>query len=332
MYSNITDDFLILDDTLLLYKGHARQLIVPSVCGDHRIETIGSGAVSEKKSLEDITLSYGIKNLERSSIAHMDGLKNITLPETLERIDPNAFYGLKGLESINLILNLNRTQYMTLLAASVSDNTGNRVVAGGLQQFKGACLFADGFHIENFFFLMPARSVDISMRRIFIETVDAKGNAVYSRTLNLMGGDPGMSEQDDIQDKIKALSEGSYRDYFDKTSEMASVAFEKSGKTYNPQPIYIPCFNEREVAEQGNTYRGRLSFIVGRAWFYSVKKLAYDGNIFYCAEKCILTGEKENPYVRCAPSYYYYHDGEMIVGREDFKRLLRHKLLFLDMI
>ena len=119
--------------------------------------------------------------------------------------------------------------------------------------------------------------------------------------------------------------------YWDVASELASDGFQKARQSFTIPTVFVPCFKESEVTEENGVYRLKLSLIICKAYFYSVKELTLEGRRYFLAEKCIITGEKEHPYVREIPTFFYRENGAEETDPA-IKLRLHQKIQFLNII
>ncbi len=331
MLSSITDDFLLLDNTLLLYKGWRKAVTIPYNNDGFIIECIGKAAICDNKNVMQITLENGIREIECKAISGLENLRKITLPDSLETVDQHAFDGLTNLQSIDMSMNMTASEYRQLLSVSCADRDGRRVVTGGLGGFKGTSVFSGGFYLGRNNLIKPALALDSSQRRIYVNEYDVLRAGEYLRTYDFTGGSPRVADSEDILDKINALKNGTYVEYSDTKCELANDNMEKLGKPYYPPQVFIPVFNESEVEEHNGMYRFTLYFHIGTAYFYRVKELHQGGEVYYYAEKCAITGEQVHPYVRFSDGTFYYDDATKVADEKLIKRL-RTKFRFLTVI
>ena len=332
MNSVIDDNFLFLDNTIILFKGRTKRLVIPSKISGFPVECIGSGAVCEDEIVSDVILEDGIKTICGDGIAKLKNLNSITLPDTIESIDEYAFDGSRSIRSIDMILKLDRQEYDNLLNGSGADIDGVRILWEGASQFRGMTAFANGLYIGRHMLVKPVKVMDPSMRRIFVNTIDKDRKCPGVEAHNLCGGESSVTEQEDILDKIISIQSGYYQGYFDISSEQASDGIQKQPDNYREPNVFIPCFDEKEVIRNGDRYEVRLHYLIGTAWWYSVKRIAFEGKTYYAASKCFLTGEPAHPYVRIKAAFYYYPDGRLINDNMDLKGKLEKKNNFLNLI
>ena len=71
MFEKLDGDFVVLDDTILFYKGSATKVVVPSSIDGNPIRRIGDGAFCENANIKSIEISEGIEEIGLFSMAMM---------------------------------------------------------------------------------------------------------------------------------------------------------------------------------------------------------------------------------------------------------------------
>ena len=96
------------------YKGKDTCVTVPSVIGRYKVTAIGNYAFSPNKkglspdaeslrrSIESVSLPYGITDIGKGAFSNCASLKEMVLPDTVTRIGEKAFYLCESLKSVDV--------------------------------------------------------------------------------------------------------------------------------------------------------------------------------------------------------------------------------------
>ncbi|WP_029232423.1 leucine-rich repeat protein [Butyrivibrio sp. VCB2006] len=325
MFSGERSGFLVLDDTILLYKGHESEIVVPGQIDGNKIRTIGAGAINNRSNISKIEVSEGIETIGKKGLGDMYGLRKLVLPQSLKEIDSSSFEGDVFLDTFRFRLRLDANRYNSILAASYADNNGNRIIDGIPSDISSLSAFNVGLYKKNFGLIKPIAKINRDVRRIFI----MPESKAFS--YNLIGGESGITEADDLIDKIRGTLEGSYFNPVDSEAEKVSDNAQRKGEDLKTGLVLVPYFDERNVDSSDGFYELMIELKVCKAYWISVQRVVDNGVSYFTKSYCYYTSNPSCPYISLPTDNFYDERGELVSGSLLAARL-RRKSRFLNMI
>lgn len=125
MFQYMDNNYCVVEDTIVSWKGADIKLHIPSSFEGHPIKRIGDSAFQQCDQLVEVSFAEGIeeigqfafegdwrierlifpstlKSIEQSAFANCERLKSVTIPEKLEKIEQNAFDSCNQLKEAHL--------------------------------------------------------------------------------------------------------------------------------------------------------------------------------------------------------------------------------------
>ena len=325
MFSIDNDEYLVLEDTILNYKGTASELVIPSVIGGHEVKCIGAGAINDRSYITSIEVSEGIESIGKRGIGGLTGLHKLVLPQSLKSIDSAAFDGDSHLGSIMFRVETTMNRYNSILAASYADIDGHRIIDGIPSDITSLSAFNVGLYKLGFGLIKPIAKISRDARRIYI-VPDSK-----AFSFSLVGGESGISEEDDFADKIRGLQAGTYINPVNNQAETICDNAQRKGDELKTGPVLVPVFYESDVDIQGDTVKLMIELMICKAYWIAVNKLVCDGASYFTKNYCYCTSDSNCPYISLPSETFYDEQGQQIRNLDIITKL-RRKSKFLNMI
>lgn len=325
MFSIDNDEYLVLEDTILNYKGKASELVVPSVIDGHEVKCIGAGAINDRTDITSIEVSEGIESIGKRGIGGISSLRKLVLPQSLKSIDSYSFDGDSHLGSIMFRVETTRSRYNSILAASYADIDGHRIIDGIPSDITSLSAFNVGLYKLGFGLIKPVAKISRDARRLYI----VPESKAFS--FSLVGGESGISEEDDLMDKIRGLQAGTYVNPVDNQAEIICDSAMRKGDDLKTGPVLVPVFYESDVDIQSDTVRLMIELRICKAYWITVNKLVCEGASYFTKNYCYCTSDSNCPYISIPSENFYDEQGQQI--RDMFLiTKLKRKNRFLNMI
>lgn len=127
----IVGDFVIQLDELSIYRGSARELVIPADLG---ITGIRYRCFYDNDNLRSVTIPEGVENIREFAFCSCKGLLEVYLPTTLKRVEDRAFLNCYG----------NPTLYFTGNQPEIEGTYTFGVYQEGLNQSRIAAVLPEG--------------------------------------------------------------------------------------------------------------------------------------------------------------------------------------------
>ena len=320
MFEKLDGDFVVLDDTILFYKGSATKVVVPSSIDGNPIRRIGDGAFCENANIKSIEISEGIEEIGLFSMAMMPKLSYLKLPDTIKKLDNTVVKQDYRLPQIDVEWNISDDEYKKLMDNSFYDSEGFRVIGLDYRDIKMMEMFGEyGLFLQTFVYVRPIHRVEKEVKRLFVELRSPDGvkdDFPIVTSFDMCGGDSGISYEEDILDKIAGIKDGTYVNPENAASEEAKGKYIKEGRKPDIGYSLIPCFREENVTKTASGYRVKIEVLMGKAYYYAVRPLYYRGKRYFSIEKYYvcrdyISGEKP-PYTSEGVLHFRYDDGSRV--------------------
>ncbi|WP_026653961.1 leucine-rich repeat protein [Butyrivibrio proteoclasticus] len=313
MFMKSDGDFLVLDDTIVLYKGKGPKVVFPAVIDGHRIKTIGNEVVSGRTDIEEIVVERGIEVINTLSFERLPELMRIQLPDTLNHIGRQTFAEDHKLSQLDFMLHLSESEYKELLEDSCGGSEGLRVCGSYIKKFDFYKALKEAPIVGTFMF-KPVTQLDKKVRTLVaIQRLDVY--RTITTNIDLVGGDSfeffseAEVDRNDITRKIALLQKKEYINPDTADVDRYNDQRLKNHEVFREPNTMLPCFHEDNVSFENGEVIVKIEMLIGTFYWNSVRRVVVQGKNYYSVDRYYLTDEEFQSYRRKRSGIYFDENG-----------------------
>ena len=126
MFSYFDEQFTFADDTILMYTGKQRDVVIPSSIRRYRVRKIGDNAFLRNTEITSVKIEEGIEELGDSLFGGCSSLKRLILPSTVEMI--GLYNRQPALDEIIITQKMSAEELAALRERAFRTETGKYVI------------------------------------------------------------------------------------------------------------------------------------------------------------------------------------------------------------
>ena len=127
MYDTITEDYLVMDETLLLSRHPSVQITIPrEISPGHPITRIGNSAFCSNQELKSVEIPDGITYVGPNNFLYRSTLSEILIPTSVTAWEDQSRFNAK--QRPVCCLTMTEAEYNRLLSKSVYASSGNYLI------------------------------------------------------------------------------------------------------------------------------------------------------------------------------------------------------------
>ena len=290
----ISDNYTILNETLLACSEQGEHMVIPAEVSGHRIKRIGSGLCTGRTT-KTLTIEEGICEIGSNAFPNSERLRSVRFPASLERCEGQLFNSYCWDEDICIYLKrrFTKDEYEYLLQNSVTLVNGSHLLGaehGHMKQFKDI--------YSGFAAVSPPAVIDVRMHGLYQnrsksklpdqypfenQRAVAKVTALYNAELfrrDLIGFM--------FREKQEILN--------DSESERLHDSQLQNGFPRNKSNIILAHFYDRDVEIQGDEVLVNVHLHFGSVFFSAIISVTYSGKPYFIYRESYLTADPKRPF------------------------------------
>ena len=292
----ISDNYTILNGTLLACYEQGEHMVIPSEVSGHAIRRIGSG-FSVGKTIKTLTIEEGIREIGSNAFPNSEKLRSVRFPASLELCEGELFNSYLWNEDICIYLlrRFTKSEYEYLLQNTVTLVNGSHLLGPGHEDMKQFKDIYSGFSAVH-----PPALIDVRMHGLYQNRSKSKlpDQYPFEKRRDVVRVSSVYNAETFRKDLIAFMFREKQEIMNDSESETLHDSQLQSSVPKPKANIILSYFYDREVMQRGEDVLVNVHMHFGSVFFPAVINVTYSGKPYFMYRESYLTSDVKHPFFR----------------------------------